>query len=356
MRNTAQPHVISGRFQRFSSHLCLKQSPTDDFNGVDESSNRHNFFHQLRKKAIDIVAVTLISVTLGSKSVVAQSTSSETGGEKSAVEVVAFWSKPVDSKTKAAELEALRQAELARQAEIELIIEKQRSDQLTRTGLAIAGFSLVASLLLGDGGKKPTASKKSNKITVTKLPDSRTYQSTTTQDKRTTPVTKKDVPLIVPDQDVDDIPPPVSLVKPPVAVTRSSKLPPMEELFPEGDDLFADPPPTPSKPLPLRRKEAVTTPSPSSTPEVPVTPFTETTTPTLSNQMPDMNILSTIETVQPTSQPLEPLAPPPIVIPTPKKNSNIIDRIFKKSSSSRPTNLPDVMQITDAATEFRSVS
>ena len=236
----------------------------------------------------------------------------------------------------------------ARKVRLELSIEDgaaARTKRLTQLGYAVTGAATVLALLQGDGGGGKSKQKRRAVKPAPRRPAPDAEDGSNGDDDIFTPRARIAPPV-----------PPARLVK---GSRGLGSLPPPEELFGEkdsDDDLFgtsteaededdgaAAAPPAREAPRSVAASMAGKL------------PRARTSRPPAADDDVDNDDYDDAPaTLAPSPAPAPVPAPAPSPAPAPAKK-NIFDRIFQKNTSSRPTDLAEVMRIEDASAEFRAV-
>lgn len=272
----------------------------------------------------------------------------------------------------------------SKKVEVEIVIDRKgdMNKKLTELGLVLVGVSTVATLLTGDekkgkGKKNLKSSKRSTPVEL--KPRVAKFDNREEEDED-----KDDEDEDVKSDFAAKMTEKYSLEQNKPGVTGMSKrfkkemgainkLPSAEDLFDskDSDDFFSD------EPNKVEPKKAVSKNVDNSDDnddnDLPTTPVPRKTNkfgvpPSVNRKVEMVNRIESLEEFddeddtdddvpQSLSQPppTPSKARTPIPLPPPAKKS-IFDRIFNKQSTSRPTNLGEVIAIQDAATDFRSAA
>ena len=239
--------------------------------------------------------------------------------------------------------------------EVEIVVNKKSgtNQQLTRIGFALVGVSTVASLLTGDDTKKKKAVIKQ----VKKAPSTPkiTWQE---DDDDEDEIASPRRPI----KAVEDVAPPK---KRPISIPKRvrkgldarNSLPAEEDLFSDSEEadrffevkiIDADTEeieePAPKEPEIVRKVNKFSLPPGKAKIEKVVQQISE------EEFVPRANVEDDVDDFEPPALPSAPAAAAP-----PAKKS-IFDRIFQKRSTSRPTDLGELMRVEDASSTFRAAT
>lgn len=222
---------------------------------------------------------------------------------------------------------------------VELVVKKNSisSSQLSRVGFVLVGVSTVATLLTGDDTKKKT---KVVKKQVFKAP-SRPTVTFDDEDEVKEPIQRVNRKIsIAPGVEK----PTTSPEKVRTGLSSMTSLPPQEDLFSEGDadDFFE----VTSEDLDAIKDEVPLT-SISSKKQ---NKFSLPPSASKMDKVPD--IIEDDESFAVPEVRVTPVASTPTPPPPPAKKG-IFDRIFQKRSTSRPTDIAEVLRVQDTASSFR---
>ena len=259
-----------------------------------------------------------------------------------------------------------RSKQVTKKVAVEIVVEpkKDMNSQFTKIGYGLFGVSLVATLLSGDDAKKP------KKINTTKAPMMAPIKLKA--------VTKREV--VEEDEEEDDeesapIIPQSALFKSSKGMMSMSgrKVPgakgknPLEDLVnsEEMDDFFQEKEKAAPAPVPMSKATPVPVIKPAPVPLPVVKKINKFSLP------PKQNAVEKVvarEYSAPTpapvvedddfefeAPPVKSVAKPPTPPPAPAKKS-MFDKIFKRGSTSRPTDLGELIRVADTASDFRAAT
>lgn len=222
-------------------------------------------------------------------------------------------------------------------AEVELVIQKKGglNSQLSRVGFVLVGVSTVGTLLSGDD------TKKAKKSAVVKQPKKSVMKPTINW------------PIEIDEEEPEVLPP---KKKPPTIPRRvrnglntRNALPTAEDLFPNSEeaDLFFEVKPEDAdlgdddvSENVVKKSKKISLP-PSKMKRVEIS---------------EESVESDVEEAERVKEAVINKAPEKSSPPAEPAKKSIFDRIFQKRSTSRPTDLRDVLRVEDAASSFRAAT
>jgi hypothetical protein len=223
---------------------------------------------------------------------------------------------------------------------VELVVKKNSisSSQLSRVGFVLVGVSTVATLLTGDDTKKKTKVVKKQAF---KEP-SRPVVTFDDEDEFDEPVQRVNRKINIAPGVEKPITSPKKVRK---GLSPMTILPPQEDLFSQGEeDSFFEVTP---EDLDAIKNEAPSTAAPSKKQNK----FSLPPSASKMNKVPDrIGDDESFEVPDVRTTPVASIPAPPT--PPPAKKG-IFDRIFQKRSTSRPTDIAEVLRVQDTASSFR---
>ena len=223
---------------------------------------------------------------------------------------------------------------------VELVVKKNSisSSQLSRAGFVLVGVSTVATLLTGDDTKKKT---KVVKKQAYKEP-SRPAVTFDDEDEIDEPVQRVNRKITIAPGVQKPIASPKKIRK---GLSPMTSLPPQEDLFSQADeDNFFE---ATSDDLDAIKNEVPSTAVPSKK----LNKFSLPPSASKMNKVLDRIVEDeAFDVPEVRSTPVASIPAPP---PPPPAKKGIFDRIFQKRSTSRPTDIAEVLRVQDTASSFR---